>query len=218
MSKRIAVILAGCGYLDGAEVHEATMTLLALDQAGAQVQCFAPDIPQMHVVNHISGEEVAGEKRNVMIEAARICRGNILDLAEYSQSDFDALIMPGGFGAAKNLCDFAVEGGDMQVQEDVQRAVTETHAAGKPIGALCIAPVIVAKLIKGVHVTVGQDEGVATAVTGAFGGKHSKTGHGEIIIDRENKIVTTPCYMLEPTISQVYEGANNLVKAVLAMA
>ena len=217
MSKKVAVILAGCGYLDGAEIHEAVMTLLALDRAGVEAVCFAPDISQMHVVNHITGEEVAGESRNVMVEAARICRGDIRDLVAYKPSDFDALVMPGGFGVAKNLCDFAVQGGDMNVLDVVAVSVRDTHTAGKPIGALCIAPVIVAKLIDGVCVTVGQDEQVAGAIETAFGGVHEATDHGEIVVDETNKVVTTPCYMLEPTIGQVADGAENLVRALLAM-
>ena len=217
MSKKVAVLLAGCGYLDGAEIHEAVMSLLALDRAGAEVQCFAPDVDQMHVVNHVTGAEMSGERRNVLVESGRICRGDIQDLAAFDVAGFDALVMPGGFGVAKNLCDFAVKGGDMVVLDSVAEAVRLTHGAGKPIGALCIAPVVVAKLIEGVTVTVGQDVDVAGAITGAFGGVHEATDHGEIVVDETNKIVTTPCYMLEPTISQVADGAENLVAALLKL-
>jgi enhancing lycopene biosynthesis protein 2 len=215
MMKNIAVIIAGCGVYDGTEIHESVLTLLALDKAGVRVQCFAPDMDQMHVINHVTGEEMAGESRNALIEAARISRGNIKNLAEYSHNDFDALILPGGFGAAKNLCDFAVKGGEMNVQADVARAVSETHAAGKPIGALCIAPVVLAKVIAGAKVTIGQDPEVSGAIENAFGGQHEKTTHGEIVIDEKNKLVTTPCYMLEASISQIADGAENVVKAVL---
>jgi enhancing lycopene biosynthesis protein 2 len=218
MVKKVAVILAGCGYLDGAEVHEATMSLLALSQAGAMVRCFAPNVPQMHVMNHITGDEMLGESRNVMIESARICRGQIEDLADFDADDFDALVIPGGFGVAKNLCDFAVKGGEMTIFPDVERVVMAMHGASKPVGALCISPVIVAKLIKGARVTVGGESDVSRVVVDIFGGAHEETSHGDIVVDGDNKIVTTPCYMLEPTIAQVYEGARNLVAAVLKMA
>ncbi len=217
MTNKVAVILAGCGYLDGAEITEAVSVLIALSRAGAVVQCFAPDILQMHVVDHLSGEEVAGESRNVLREAARIARGDVKDLAEFDAAAFDALVMPGGFGAAKNLSDFAVKGGDMRVQEAVEAAVLAMHDAGKPIGALCISPVILSKLIAGAHVTVGQDSDVIGVIEGALGGVHTQTSHGEIIVDDVRKIVTTPCYMLEASPAQILDGAQNLVDAVLKM-
>ena len=216
MTKTVAVILAGCGVYDGAEVTEAVSTLIALDRAGAAYQCFAPDIDQMHVINHLSGEEMP-ETRNVLVEAARIARGDIKPLTDYAPADFDVLILPGGFGAAKNLSDFAIKGGDMAVQGDVASAVSGTHAAGKPIGALCIAPVILAKLITGATVTVGSDPEVAGAIEGAFGGTHEVTSHGEITIDTAHKLVTTPCYMLNSSPAKVLDGTESLVKALLTL-
>lgn len=216
MKKKIAVILAGSGKADGSEIHEATLTLLAIDQQGAEYQAFAPNTEQRDVINHITGEAMA-EKRNVMVEASRITRGNIKDINEYNAAEYDALVLPGGFGAAKNLCSFAVEGENMSINEDVQRALESTHKAKKPIGALCIAPVIVAKALKGATVTLGQDENIAEIIKN-WGGTHEKTTHGEIITDKANKIVTTPCYMLDARISDIYKGANALIKKVIELA
>jgi enhancing lycopene biosynthesis protein 2 len=215
MSKKIAVILSGCGNKDGAEIHESVMTLWAIHKHGADYQCFAPDIDQHHVLNFITNQEMA-EKRNVLVESARIARGEIKDLKEFKASDFDALIMPGGLGAAKNLSTFAFEGPDCSVNEDLIRAVQETAAQGKPIGALCIAPAIVARILGDVTVTIGQDGGTEAAIT-KMGARHVQTGHGEIVVDREKKVVTTPCYMLEARVDQIGQGAENLVKAVLEM-
>lgn len=217
MTKKVAVILAGCGYLDGAEITESVSTLIALSRAGAEVRCFAPNIDQMHVVDHLTGEEVVGESRNVLTESARIARGAVTDLIGFDAAEFDALILPGGFGVAKNLSDFAVKGGDMAVQADVARVVLAMHEAGKPIGALCISPVVVSKLIVGTTVTVGQDGDVIGAIEGALGGVHEVTDHGEIVVDEARKIVSTPCYMLDASPAQIFDGAQNLVDAVLRM-
>jgi enhancing lycopene biosynthesis protein 2 len=211
--KKFAIILSGSGVYDGAEIHEATLTMLSIFQQGASYEIFAPDIEQHHVINHLTGEEV-NENRNVLVESARIARGNIKDLKSYNAADFDALIMPGGFGVAKNLSDFAFKGPDCSVDPDVERAVKSTHAAGKPIGALCIAPVIIAKLIDNAELTVGQDEGTIQGVE-KMGGKHVKTTHGEVIHDKKNNIFTTPCYMLDANIGQIYDGASAAVKAIL---
>jgi enhancing lycopene biosynthesis protein 2 len=217
MTKKVAVVLSGCGVYDGAEIHESVLTLLALDRAGAGVQCFAPDMDQHHVINHTNGQEMP-EKRNVLVEAARIARGKIMDLKNYLAQDYDALIFPGGFGTAKNLFTFAVDGPDFKVQPDVERAIKDTYTAKKPIGALCISPVLLAKLIEGVNVTIGQDENTASVITNKLGAKHTKTTHGEIVVDEKHRIITTPCYMLDASIRQIAEGADNLVQAVLKRA
>ena len=216
MAKKVAVILAGCGAKDGSEIHEAVMSLLALDRAGADVQCFAPDIAQHHVINHINDEGM-DESRNVLIEAARICRGDIKPLSDYDSFDYDALVLPGGFGAAKNLFTLAIDGAEFSVNREVERAIVSTHGAGKPIGALCISPVVLAKLISGVKLTVGQDTDTISLVEGTFGARHQITNHGEICVDEANKIVTTPCYMLDASISDIASGAAHLVKALLAL-
>ena len=214
--KKIAVVLAGNGVYDGAEIHEATLTLLAIARQGAQYQCFAPDINQAHVVNHLTGK-VMPETRNVLVEAARIARGNIKPLSEYKVTEFDAIIFPGGFGVAKNLCTFAFDGINCIVNADVEKAVRNTIVAEKPIGALCISPVLIAKVLGDVEITIGQDEGTAKAIE-TFGGTHKKTTHGEIVVDSKYKIVTTPCYMLDATIDQIADGADNVVRKILELA
>ncbi len=213
--KKIAVVLAGNGVFDGAEIHEATLTLYSIVQNGASYEIFAPNIDQHHVINHITGEEMQ-EKRNVLIEAARIARGKINDLAHFKASDFDALIFPGGFGAAKNLSTFAFDGVDCKVNLDVEKAIRSMVEQNKPIGALCIAPVIIAKILGDVKLTIGQDKGTSDAVK-ALGADHQETTHGEVVIDNKYNIVTTPCYMLDANIAQIGEGANNVVKAILEL-
>ncbi|MBF0561674.1 MAG: isoprenoid biosynthesis glyoxalase ElbB [Alphaproteobacteria bacterium] len=213
---RIAVGLSGCGVYDGSEIHEAVLTLLAIDRNGASYQCFAPDIPQVQVVNHLTGK-ASQETRNVLVESARIARGSIKDLREYRAADFDGLIFPGGFGAAKNLSSFAFDGSDCTVNDAVAHAIRDTKAAGKPIGALCIAPAVVAKVLGRVDLTIGSDPGTAAALE-AMGAHHRKAGHGEVVVDRAAKVVTTPCYMLDSTISQIAQGAEAVVKALLTLA
>lgn len=215
---RIGVVLAGCGVYDGAEIHEAVCTLLAIDRAGAEAVCYAPDIDQAHVVNHLTGQESA-ETRNVLVEAARIARGKIQDLAAFQASDVDALILPGGFGAAKNLSSFAFKGPDCTVDPDVEKAIRAMKAAGKPIGALCIAPAILAKLLgaEGVELTIGSDPGTAQALE-SLGAKHRTTTHGEIVVDRARKVVSSPCYMLDASVSQIADGATNTVNALISLA
>jgi enhancing lycopene biosynthesis protein 2 len=214
--KNIAVVLAGNGVYDGAEIHEATLTLLAIAQQGAAYQCFAPDVDQAHVVNHISGEEMP-ETRNVLVEAARIARGNIKALSEFKAADYDAIIFPGGFGAAKNLCTFAFDGPDCKVNADVEKAIKATVDAKKPVGALCISPAIIAKVLGDVKLTIGQDKGTANALE-SLGATHVNTTHGEIVVDEKYKVITTPCYMLDATITQIADGASNVVAKMLEMA
>jgi enhancing lycopene biosynthesis protein 2 len=214
--KKIAVVLAGNGVFDGAEIHEATLTLLAIAQLGASYQCFAPDVNQAHVINHITGEEMP-EKRNVLVEAARIARGNIKALSEYNADDYDAIIFPGGFGAAKNLCTFAFDGPDCKVNTDVEKAIRSTVVAEKPVGALCISPALIAKVLGDVQLTIGQDKATADAIE-TLGATHIKTTHGEIVTDDKYKVVTTPCYMLDATIVQIAEGANKVVAKILELA
>ncbi len=214
-TKKIAVILSGCGVYDGAEIHESVLTMLAIAKQGAEYTLFAPDIEQHHVINHTNGDEMQ-EKRNVFIEAARIARGDIKPLSEYKAADFDALMLPGGFGAAKNLSSFAFEGNNCSVETETTRALQDTHASKKPIGALCISPAVVAKVIDNTKVTIGQDKSTADAIE-AMGSTHELTNHGEVIIDELNKIATTPCYMLDANILQIEEGAYNVTKAILSM-
>lgn len=216
MGKKFAVLLSGCGVYDGSEIHEAVLTLLAIDRSGSSYQCFAPDVPQLHVVDHRSGA-VTGEQRNALVEAARIARGKILDIAHYRAAAFDGLVLPGGFGAAKNLCTFASAGPQCDVNPDVERAIKETRAAGKPIGALCISPALLVRVLGEVEVTIGDDVDTAAAIE-KMGGRHRQASHGEIVVDAQAKLVTTPCYMLDATISQIAVGAENVVKKLIELA
>ncbi len=211
----IAVILSGCGHQDGAEIHEATLTLLAIHRQGAEYQCYAPNKNQLHVLNHITGEEM-DEKRNTLVESARIARGKVKDLGEFTATNHSALIIPGGFGAAKNLSTFFSDGPDCEIDSEVRDAIITTHQAEKPLGALCIAPVILAKIIDNAKITIGDSPQIAEHIE-TMGGTHFPTSHGEITVDYDNKIVTTPCYMLDARVDQIADGADNLVKEILAM-
>ena len=214
--KKIAVVLSGCGVYDGAEIHEAVLTMYAIASKGAVYEVFAPDIDQHHVVNHLTGTEM-DESRNVLIESARIARGKIKALSEFSGKEFDAILFPGGFGAAKNLSTFAFDGSNCQVNGDVEAAIKEMISLGKPVGALCISPVILARILGDVELTIGDDTGTIQAIE-EMGATHKAATHGEVVVDLQHKIVTTPCYMLDATITQIEEGARNVVNTMLEMA
>ena len=213
--KSIAVILSGCGNQDGSEIHEATLTLLAIQKNGADYQCYAPNIPQHHVLNHISGKEM-NEQRNVLVESARIARGKIHDLADFQAASHDALVIPGGLGAAKNLSSYAFDGSDCTVNKDVQKAILSMFEQKKPIGALCIAPMILAQLLDRVLLTIGQDPTAISNIE-AMNTRHTTTIAGEIVVDKEHKIVTAPCYMLDSRVDQIYEETNRLINEVLVL-
>lgn len=213
----VAVILSGCGVYDGAEIHESVLTLLELEKNGASYQCFAPNIDQAHVINHLSGDEMA-ESRNVLVEAARIARGNIKDLKEARVEDFDAVILPGGFGAAKNLCDFAFKGADCEVNPDVTCFVSGMSDARKVVGFICIAPVMAPILCgSGVNATIGNDVETASAMN-ALGGNHVECQVSEFVVDEERKVVSTPAYMLAGSIMEAQSGISKLVEKVLSLA
>ena len=216
--KKVGVLLSGCGVMDGSEIHEATLTLYFLDKQGAEYVCMAPNKEQLDVVNHVAGKPAA-EKRNVMIEAARIARGNIMDVKTVNADAIDAIIIPGGFGAAKNLCTFAKDGPDCSADEDVAKLLKALNQKKKPIGALCIAPALLARLFGSdlsVELTIGTDPGTAAALE-KMGAKHKNAQVNEIVVDSKNKIVTTPCYMLAQSIKDVGEGAEKLVTKILEM-
>ena len=218
MNKRVAVVLSGCGVYDGAEIYESVLTLLHLSQAGARVQCFAPDIPQLHVINHLTGETITGETRNVLAEAARITRGEIKPVTEADVQNFDALIVPGGFGSAMNLCDFAIKSENMQVEKNFLVFAQAMHKAGKPIGLICIAPAMSAAICGvGVKTTIGNDLEVAAAINGT-GAKHCECTVQDICVDHDKKLVTTPAYMLAQSIAEADTGIKKLVAEVLALA
>lgn len=218
MNKKVAVILSGCGVYDGSEIYESVITLLRLDQRGASVQCFAPDIAQMHVINHLTGEPMP-ESRNVLVEAARLARGAIKPLTEARAEDFDALIVPGGFGAAKNLSDFAVKGSACTVQPQVLETARAFAAAGKPIGLICIAPTLAVQIFgKGVRCTLGSEDSEAAQALGEMGAEHIAAGVEDIVVDEAHKLVTTPAYMLARSICEAATGINKLVDQVLELA
>jgi len=217
---KVGIVISGCGVYDGAEIHETVITMLSLDRAGAEIVMMAPDIGQLHVINHLSGEEMPMENRNVLVEAARIARGNIRDLSIVSGSGLDALIFPGGFGAAKNLSDYSMVGADCEVNPDVVRLVTEMVDAGKPIGVICIAPVILTKIMelmgRSVKLTIGSDANTARDIQ-VMGGQHIVCPVDEFVVDEKNKIVSTPAYMLGPQIKDVAVGIEKLVNKILTM-
>ena len=219
MAKQIGVVLSGCGVFDGSEIHEAVLTLLAIDRAGAQAVCCAPNIRQAHVINHLTGEESKGESRNVLTESARIARGKVRDVAGVQASELDGLIFPGGFGAAKNLCDYAFHGPECSVNSDVARLAKEVHAAGKPIGVVCIAPVLAAKLFGGENpqLTIGTDKNTAKDIE-KCGASHVACPVAEFVVDKQHKLVSTPAYMLAQNIKDAAEGIGKLVRAVVEMA
>lgn len=218
MKKRVLVILSGCGVRDGSEIHEATLTLLALDRAGAEICCAAPDIPQTQCVDHYRGVSVR-EDRNVLTESARIARGKIVPLAQVDLSQIDAIILPGGMGAATNLCDFALTSGSVTVEPSVKNILLDAQAAGKPLGFICIAPVIAATLFgsMGVRYTIGTDQGIAARLA-STGAVHVETTVTEAAVDPRLKIVSTPAYMLAGRISEVEAGVTALVRELLKMA
>ena len=217
--KKVGVLLSGCGVNDGAEIHESVITMLALDRAGAEMVLMAPNIDQMHVVNHYTGQEM-DEYRNVLVESSRIARGNIKDMAEISANDMDALIIPGGFGVAKNLCDYAMAGPDCSINPDVFRLISELKLLNKPIGAICIAPAMMAKILgeldESANMTIGSDETTSKDIE-AMGSVHVECQVSEMVVDGEKNLVTTPAYMEAKTIKDAADGIEKLVKQVLSM-
>lgn len=218
MSRKIGVMLSGCGVFDGTEIHEAVLTMFFLSRADAQIICTAPDVDQYHVINHLT-QEVVPEKRNVLLESARIARGDIRDVKQVKAKQLDGIILPGGFGAAKNLSDFAIKGPEAQVHPEVRRLLEEMLALKKPIGAICIAPAMLVRALADHHpeVTIGNDVGTAAAIE-TMGGKHHVRSVDQIHVDSERKIVSTPAYMLGPTMADIALGIEKLVAKVLELA
>lgn len=215
--RKIGVVLSGCGVRDGSEIHEAVFTLLAIDQAGCEAVCMAPD-SELAVTDHLTMQET-GERRNVLVESARIARGNIRDIGEVKAAELDAIIFPGGFGAAKNLCDFAVKGAAASVHPEVSRLLKEMAAARKPIGAVCIAPALIAAVLGKEYattLTIGNDPGTAAEIE-KTGAKHQECPVREFVVDRQNKIVSTPAYMLANRISETFEGIDKCVREVIKL-
>jgi enhancing lycopene biosynthesis protein 2 len=217
MTKRIGIVLSGCGALDGSDTHETVLTLLALDRAGAEVLCAAPDIDQVHVINHLTQEE-SSEVRNVLVESARIARGNVVDIDTLDAHTIDGLILPGGFGAVKNLSTFALKGPDGDVNPQVLKLLQQVHAAQKPIGAMCISPATVVMALKEhkPSVTIGMDETAAAAFY-RMGGGHHCCEVDAIYVDPVNKIVSTPGYMLGSGLKEIATGIEKLVQKIIEL-
>ena len=217
---RFAVVLSGCGVFDGSEIHEAVCTMLAIDEADGEYQCFAPNTWQAKTIDHFTGQSTAiagdDDNRNVLAESARIARGNILDLSEFDARNFDAIVLPGGFGAALNWSNFAEKGSKCDINEEVQRALEDSYKQGIVIGAMCISPVVVARVLgkHKVKVTIGRDATVAAGIR-QMGAKHEDKEAREVCVDEDNKIVTTPCYMLARSIKDVARGTQNLIDAMI---
>ncbi|CAL8270009.1 unnamed protein product [Boreogadus saida] len=224
MAKRVAVLLSGCGVYDGTEIHEASATLVHLSRAGAKVKMFAPNTEQMHVVNHCEGKPAEG-KRNVLQESARIARGDVTDLAKLDVKDFDALVIPGGFGVAKNLSDWAVKGKDYTVQPQVEKVIKAFRQAGKPLAMCCISPVLAAKALPGCEITVGQDKecekwpyAQTAGVMKDMGCTHVNKNVGEAHVDVKNKLVTTSAFMCNAAFHEVFDGIGVMVSELLKLA
>ena len=214
--KNVAVILSGCGVYDGSEIHEVVLTLLALEQNGATYHCFAPNIEQHHVINHINGE-VSTESRNVLVESARLCRGDVENLCELRVQDFDALIVPGGFGAAKNLSNFALDADNYSINEQVLKVASAFAKAEKPAGYMCIAPALLPLVYgEGVQGTIGYDNDTAKLIA-AKGLNHIVCEVDGVVIDQTRKVVSTPAYMLATSISEASKGITKLVRNLLVL-
>lgn len=209
---KIAIVLSGCGVYDGAEIHEATLSLYFAAKYGFEYDIFAPDVEQLHVINHLTGKEMK-ESRNVLVEAARIARGNIKDALLFNAEDYDAILFPGGFGVAKNLSDYAMTGSEMMVTPDIKEMIEAMYDMGKPIGALCIAPMLLAAIFKGVEITIGQDKVTAEDIE-AMEAQYIATKHGEVVHDTIFNTFTTPCYMLDANIVQIAQGVENIIRAI----
>jgi enhancing lycopene biosynthesis protein 2 len=220
MAKKVGVVLSGCGVYDGAEIHESVCTLLALDAEGAEIICIAPDKDQAHVINHQKGEPEEGARRSVLEESARIARGPVRPLAEVTADEFDAVVLPGGFGAAKNLCSYAFKGEDCDVDPELKKLLLDCAGAGKPIGAACIAPAAVAKAFEGsgiaLTMTIGNDPDTAAALE-KWGAVHQIAGARDVVVDAEHKVVSTPAYMVGQRIGEVNEGIAKMVREVLKL-
>ena len=217
---KVGVVLSGCGVYDGAEIHESVITMLALDRAGVEKIMMAPDIDQLHVINHLNGEEMDGDGRNVLVESARIARGDIKSISEVTEYELDALIFTGGFGVAKNLSDYAMAGANCTVNPEVVRLTREVHKAGKPIGVMCIAPTMMAKILNidglSADLTVGSDKKTVSDIK-SMGSNHIACPARGVIIDKEKKIVSTPAYMEAKNMADAAEGIEKLVSEVLNM-
>ena len=223
-TKRAAVILSGCGYLDGSEITESVSTLIALSELGVDYRCFTPDLDFEEVDHSVfptalnQGSCHTINKRSLLSESARISRGEISPLAKLKSSDFDAIVFPGGFGAAKNLSSWASTGATCTVNEDVARVIREFHTAAKPIGAICISPALIACVLRnGVHLTIGSDPATAAEIEKA-GAHHVSCTVIDYVSDRDHKVLSTPAYMLDAKPYEVFTGVRKMIRELVEMA
>ena len=215
--KKIGVVLSGCGVYDGSEIHESVLTILAINKLGAEPVFLSLNKDQAHVINHQQGEPEKGEARNMMTEAARIARGPVQDLRDVNIDELDAIVFPGGFGAAKNFSNFAFEGKNMTVDPDIETFITNCHSAKKPLGFICISPVLAAKVIPNVKVTIGSDQVTAEAIT-SFGAEHEISTVTNVVVDETNLVVSTPAYMCDAGLHDIQTGIEALVTNVLKLS
>jgi len=216
---KVAVVLSGCGVKDGSEIHEAVLSLLYLDQAGVEIVCMAPNIEQARVINHLTGSTM-NEKRNVLVESARIARGNIKNIKDVDIRSLDAIIFPGGLGAALNLSTFGVEGKNCSVNHDVETLIKEAYSLKKVLGFICISPASLASRVLGknkVKITIGTDPATISTVT-SMGAIHEISKVDDIVVDLDNKVVSTPAYMLGSSIKDIATGIEKLVKEVVRLS
>ena len=219
VKKRVGVILSGCGIYDGTEIYEAAFTVLALENEGVQLIMMAPDIMQANVANHLKNGEALNEQRNVLMESARIARGNIKDIKDVSVSDIDALVIPGGMGSILTLSDIMSKGKDCTINPEVERLIKETYESGKPIGSMCAASLIVAKVLgNGIKITIGKNNDYFGPMIKEFGAVHVESTGDKIVIDKTNKIITTPAFMAGPSNSVMYKGISRMIKEVVKLA
>jgi len=215
--KKIAVILSGCGVFDGSEIHEAVLTLLHIEKLGAHYQCFAPNIDQLHVINHLTGEVDEKASRNVLVESARIARGEIKDINELHAKEFDALVLPGGFGAAKNLCDFAIKGSESLMNSDVEDACKQFSVLNKPAAYICIAPAIIGHVYpEGTLATIGTDADTADQIN-KLGAKHINCDVNDFVYDEAANVISTPAYMLAGSILEANSSIENAINKLVSI-
>jgi len=217
---KAGVLLSGSGVMDGSEIHEAVLTLLHLDKNNLDIICMAPNHNQTRVVNHSSNEIIKTDTRNMLAESARIARGDIKDISAINSEDIDMLILPGGFGAAVNLCSFADEGPACSVNPEVEKFINEIIDKNKPLGALCIAPALIARIFgkRGIKVklTIGNDSDTASAIN-KMGAEHIACPVNQAVIDRKNKVVTAPAYMLAKSITEVEESVKAMIDGIFEL-
>jgi len=221
---KIGVLLSGAGVYDGAEIQEAVLTLLEIERMGYEPVCIGINAQQHHVINHLNGQEQV-QARNMLEEAARIARGQITEISSVVPAELDALVIPGGFGSAKNFSTWAFDGPEASIRSDVKLLLVNMYNVGKPIVALCVSPVLLALALEGIHpaptLTIGSTQEASPYQISAFqeglqakGIRTTDCSINEICIDATNRIITAPCYMLEATLPELQSNIAQALKAL----